>query len=812
MKKIYRLLLLTISIALSQAVLAQTGGQLTGELKDEKGQAMGFGTVAVLQGPQATVVTGGVTDATGKFAIKVPALGTYRLRVTAMGYAALETPPFEVTGAGYSKDFGSLALQPDAKALQEVKVQALRPTVVVQADKMVVSVEGTALAAGNTVYEVLAKSPGVFIDQDGNLQLNGKAGIRIMIDGKLTYLSGKELQTVLQGMSAENLKDLEIITNPSSKHDAEGTAGIININLKKNQLGGLNGSIYGGYQYNGMHGYSNGGNINYKKGRWNSFATADVSRRTNMRTNTMNRLFQGETSQVTYDQVGREEGNRYIPSLRLGTDYDLNKNHSVGMMANLMFLRADNEYQTESYMRNGNALQDTLISATNLINGQFVNATFNAHYLGKLDTLGTTLSADVDYVSLNDHRDSDYLNFYKPVNTNAAARREVLSSLNTPSFNIYSAKVDFVKPIHPKTKLEAGAKASHVTSDNSLDFFRQKNGTPSLDLNRSNHFIYKENILAAYTNFSTSLGEKWSVQAGLRAEQTSGEGHLVNKDSTNTRNYLNLFPSVFVSQQISKDYQVTYNYSRRINRPRYDALNPFIFYLDPYTWATGNPYLRPQFTNSYQVTQTIKNTYNLTVAYAVTNDFIAEIPVQDLANSTTTFGQRNVDEFKDLSATLVAPVKITKSWDISNNLTASHQDYTLLLAGKPLRNEQFFLYAQSTSNIQLPKNVRAELNLVYQGPSAYGLYKIAGNWGVDLGFKRSFLKDKMEVSLNATDLFRTRRIIGKANYNGNINEFDQYFSQQSVRFNLRYRFNKGEKFEAKRRNTNLEELNRAGGN
>jgi outer membrane receptor protein involved in Fe transport len=812
MKKMYRLLLLTFAMALSQAGLAQTSGQLTGTLKDEKGQALGFGTVAILQAANAAIVTGGVSDAEGKFEIKTPAAGTYRLRVTAIGFAPLETPTFEVTGTGFSKNFGSLTVKEDAKALQEVKVQALRPTVVMQADKMVVSVEGTALAAGNTVYEVLAKSPGVFIDQDGNIQLNGKAGIRIMIDGRLTYLSGKELQTLLQGMSAENLKDLEIITNPSAKYDAEGTAGIININLKKNQLGGLNGSVYGGHQYNGQHGYSGGANINFKKGAWDSFATADVSRRTNMRTNTMNRLFNGQDGQVTYEQSGHEEGTRFIPSLRLGTDYDLTKKHSVGVMANLMFFRADNDYQTESYLRNGNPQQDTLISATNLIQGQFVNATFNAHYLGKLDSAGTTLSADLDYVSLNDQRDSDFLNHYTPVNTDGAPRQDLLYSDNTPSYTIYSAKVDFTMPLKAKNKFEAGAKASHVTSDNSLNFFKRRNGTQTLDPGRSNHFIYKEDILAAYANFSTSFGEKWSLQGGLRAEQTVGEGHLVNKDSTNTRNYLNLFPSVFVSQKVSKDYQLTYNYSRRINRPRYDALNPFIFYLDPYTWATGNPYLRPQYTNSYQVTHAIKNTYNLTLAYAVTNDFMAEIPVQNVENNTTTFGQRNVDKFKNLSAALVAPVKVNKYWDISNNMTAAHQDYTIVLEGQSLRNEQFFFYAQSTSNIQLPKKIRAELNLGYQGPLAYGLYKIAGNWGVDLGFKRSFLQDKMDLSVNATDLFRTRRIIGKANFNGNINEFDQYFAQQSVRLNLRYRFNKGEKFETKSRNTNLEELNRAGGN
>ena len=319
--------------------------------------------------------------------------------------------------------------------------------------------------------------------------------------------------------------------------------------------------------------------------------------------------------------------------------------------------------------------------------------------------------------------------------------------------------------------------------------------------------------MPAYANFSTSLGEKIKVQAGLRAEKTDARRLFrYQQDSTNARNYLNLFPSLFITQKVNKDYQITYNYSRRINRPRYEALNPFVFYLDKYTYASGNPYLRPQYTNSFQVVQMFKNTYNLTLGYAVTKDFMAEIPEQFVETRTTVFQQRNVDQFKDLSATLVAPIKISAKWDISNNLTLSHQDYTIMIREQALRNEQLFFYAQSTSNIQLPKNFRLELNAAYQGASAYGLYKIAANWGLDAGIKRTFLKDKLEASLNVTDIFRTRRVIGKANYNGNINEFNQYFGQQSLRLNLRYRFNKGSQFEAKKRNTNLEELNRAGGN
>jgi len=812
MKNLYHYLLLTFLAVFVQAGFAQTNGQLTGNLKDDQGAAIGFGTVAVLQASNAAIITGGVTDADGKFQIKTPAAGDYILRLTAIGYTATDTPPFKVTGAEFGHDFGSLVLKADTKTLQEVKVQALRPTITNHADKMVVSVENTALAAGSTAYEVLAKSPGVFIDQDGNIQLNGKGGIRIMIDGKLTYLSGKELQTLLQGMSAENLKALEIITNPSAKYDAEGTAGIININLKKNEIVGLNGSVYAGYQYNGLHGYTSGGNINYKKGNWNSFANLDVARRTNIRTNTMTREFNSEGSSVHFDQVGREEGRRFIPSLRLGTDYDISKKHSVGVMANLMHFRADNEFLTTSYLTNGNPLEDSLIKATNQIAGRFNNGTFNAHYMGKLDSLGTTLSADLDYVALRDNRNSRFTNELQRVSESRPMTTEISTSYNPPRFDIYSAKIDFIRPLNKETKFELGAKASYVISDSDLQFYDILNEQEEVDPRRTSHFIYKENVYAAYVNFNTSWGEKWSLQSGLRAEQTNGEGRLVNNNTVNTRRYLDLFPSIFVSQKVNKDYQLTYNYSRRINRPRYESMNPFFFYLDKYTSAQGNPDLKPQYTNSFEVKQIVKNTYNLVVGYAVTQNFIAEIPEQNNENNTTVFKHRNVREFKNISANLILPVKISSKWDVSNNVSLSHQDYTIELQNQSLRNEQLFLYAQSTSNIQLPKNLRLELSAAYQGQSAYGLYTIAANWGLDAGLKRTFLDNKLDLSVNVTDIFRTRRIIGTANFNGNVNEFDQYHFQQSARINLRYRFNKGKQFDAKRRTNSLEELNRAGGN
>ncbi|MBF9254050.1 TonB-dependent receptor [Pontibacter sp. 172403-2] len=812
MKRI-SIVLLFILLLCNSYTFAQSAGMLTGTITDEKEQPVGFVNVAVLEAATDKVITGAIADMNGNFAITVPAQGKYLLRLSALGYVEMRTAPFEVTGAGFSKDFGKLQLQQDVKALKEVQVQTMRPTVITEADKMVVSVEGTALAGGSTAYEVLTKSPGVWVDQDGNIQLNGKAGVQVMINGKRSYLSGKDLQNLLQGMSAENIKDLEIITNPSARYDAEGASGVININLKKNLQTGINGSVYAGYQYNNLSTYTAGGEVSYKSGKWNSFAGVDAARRMRYRNMEMKRIFLNEDgSKSSFDQTGYEEVERAEPSLRLGTDYDFDEKHSLGVMANIILNRSDNLFQTDSYLRDGNVANDLYIDALNTAEGTYGNSTFNLHYLGKPDTLGTTLSADLDYAHITSNDDFEFKNRYVPLGGSEPTQQELLLSENPTGYNIYSAKVDYTKPLAKAAKLELGAKASHVVSDNELRFYETSDNTKIPDPRRSNHFIYKENIYAAYASLSVDLGKKWSVQGGLRAEQTESQGHSLTKNQKTDRSYLDLFPSVFVQQKVTDNYQISYKYSRRINRPDYENLNPFIFYLDPYTWAQGNPNLKPQYTNSFELIQTLKQTYNLVLGYATTKDFIAEVPKQNPEDNTTVFQQQNVKDLNSATATLVAPVHISNNWEISNNVILMYQEYTNMSDDKLVVNDQVTAIAQTTHNIMLPHSLRLEVGGSYQSPAVYGLYNVGEQWWVDAGLKRSFLDDKLTMTLNVTDIFKSRVLNVDTSLNGNINSIEQYHGARGVRFDIRYRFSKGSKFESKKRNVNLDELNRTGAN
>lgn len=814
--KLYKLLPLLFFVFLSQLSLAQSSGFLTGKLQDEKGEALSFANVALFQLSDSSLLTGAVSDADGNFKIKRPkSAGTYFLQISAIGFQQKNTASFTINSKGQSKNFGSIALKEDVQLLQEVSVESLRPTVLHEADKMVVSVEGSALAVNSTAMEVLAKSPGIWVDQDGNIQLNGQAGVRILIDGRPTYLSAKELQNLLEGMSAENIKNIEIITNPSAKYEAEGTAGIINLNLKKNTIStisGLNGSINAGYQYNGLHGYSTGANLNYKKGKWSSFANLDVARRARFRDATFTREFNTAESSTKFDQSAWEEVPRFTPSLRLGTDFDLTEKHSIGASANLSYHESSHDFRTDTYIRNGNAANDLYIDADNYTENKFTNNTFNLHYAGKLDTLGSALSADLDFVKLVEKASARFTNRYDSLAPNTSDFKNLLTNENPTQFDIYSLKLDYTKVFPQNRKLELGAKASYVVSDNKLRFYTHSDESRVFDPTKSSHFIYSENIYAAYANFSTPIGEKLSLQAGLRAEKTVAEGESVTLNQTTPREYLDFFPSVFVKQNVSEDYQINYNYSRRIQRPHYGSLNPFLFYLDPFTLIQGNPYLRPQYTHSFGLTQMFKKNYSLTLEYAKTQDFIGEVPVLNDETKQTVFKVSNVEDAENLSATMVAPVKIIKNWDINNNATLAYQRYSTMLLNELQQNEQLFYMVQSAHNILLPKGIRMEVNAAYQGPLAWGMYKIEGQWWVDLGLKKSFMDDKLDLSMNVTDIFRSRQVVGSANLGDDINAFNQYFSAQSVGMSIRYRFSRGEKFEMKQRNNSLEELNRAGGN
>jgi hypothetical protein len=798
--------LLLLMLGISQMAFTQNTG-LTGKIVDEKGTPLRFANIALLRGGDSTLVTGILTDSIGQFNMPAPAPGTYLLRISSIGWVQHETPIFEWNNTA-GKHFGTITLKTDAKSLQGVTVESLRPTITQLADRLVVGIEGTALASGNTAFGVLSRAPGIFVDPEGNIQMNGRSGVLVMINGKQTFLSARDLRNLLESMPAENIKNLELITNPSAKYDAEGTSGILNINLKKNTVQGINGSVYSGILLNEKDiGFTSGFSINHKSGKWNSFLTLDAAKRVGGRTATFTRVFLGSNQNTYFDQTATGSfSNLGPPSVRVGTDYELNDRHSIGTVFNFIQNTGENEFLTQTFLGNAPKTPNQYIEANNYSRNTFRRLTSNLHYTGKMDTIGSTLSADFDYVKITNRGTADFYNFYTKMGTNQT-RTDFLHTYTPNGYDIYSGKIDYSKQLSRKRKIEFGTRVSQVVSDNDFRFYFN-NGTLTPDPLRTNHFKYREAIYAGYVNWSSSLGKKLTLQTGLRAENTVSKSELITTGWDTSRNYLNLFPSIFLQHKVSDNYGVNYSYSRRLSRPGYGNLNPFRFYRDPYTYSQGNPDLTPQYTHALSITQTFRKTYNLTFNYMLYKDMMAELPYLDVNNSTTIYTTGNVDDGFYVGATAIAPLKIMKGWDTQNTLSLSYNKLSIMMDNKLQVNDQVNYFLQSNHTILLPKNIRADLTFWYSGPAASGLYMIDPMWRTDIGFRKTVLNKKMDISVNATDIFKSQRYKFATNINGNINDFDQYMRFRTFSFNVRYNFSKGQKVDTKRRNSNLEELNR----
>jgi hypothetical protein len=782
-------------------------GKLTGKLLDNRQLPVGYANVVALKLPDSTLTSTGISNASGLFSVFTPAPGRYILRVTAIEFTTTHSEVFDIIDSTSTRDFGTITLSSPGKTLEEVNITSMRPTITQLPDRMVVNVQGTAMAAGNTAYDVLGRAPGVFIDHEGNIQLNGRSGVTVMIDGKLTYLSSRDLRTLLEGMSAENIKNIEIITNPSARFDAEGSSGILNINLKKNLQQGINGSISAAANYNGKDwGHSFSGNINHRKGKWNSFFAADRIRRVGGREATFTRVFLTPGLPIYFDQVA--EGNFYSegpPTLRIGTDYTINSRHSVGGMVSYVRNVSHSDFLTRTWMGNQPQTPELYIKADNYNYNTYKNFTSNLHYAIKLDTMGSLITADVDYARITNTGGGDFYNFYDSLENNNDSQ-DFLHTMTPNGYDIYSGRLDITKMLSENGKFETGLRASSVISNNDFRFYFN-NGSLVLDPLRSNHFKYREKIYAAYINYVTNLGKKTTIQFGLRMEHTSSLGNLLTTGQKTDRDYTDLFPSVFVQQKIHSNYNLTWSYGRRIQRPNYGNLNPFRAYRDPYTYIEGNPYLRPQYAHTFSVTQTFKKIYILTLNYQRNKDMIAELLKLDLDNATTIYYNGNVDGAYSVGATAIAPVRITKKWDTQNTFVLTYFDNSIIMDGQEFENNQLYYSLQSAHTLQLPKEVRMELSFLFQGPGAYGLYEIAPRSRVDIAFRKSFFKKKFDISLNATDIFKGVRLKFKTNINGNINDFDQYLRARFIGLTVRYNFSKGLKVDIKKRAA-LDEVNR----
>ncbi len=779
---------------------------ISGKVVDEKGQSVPFANVALVEFATGNLLTGDVTQEDGSFEIESIHAGKMLLVISSIGYQTFKSEPFDLA-PGTTKSFDAIRISEEMGNLQEVTVKASRPEIIVEADKTTVNVEGTVLAEGNTALDVIGRSPGVYIDENNTINLNGRPGVTVMINDRPTYMSSTDLANFLRSMPADNIKSIEIINNPSARFDAEGTAGVINIRLKKNNIDGMFGNVNVGGMYNGLYSPNAGVSLNVKKGKWTNTASFNHSQFNFVNELNITRNFQLDQGVSRFDQESLITMRNKSYFFTGGSDYQINDKHSIGASVQASQNNGSNFGNSVTAIDNPGSEDMFFIRSENDENSQNRRLFGNLHYVGILDSLGTKITSDIDFTRMRSNSEGLLSNFNwinEPVNVS----RDFISTLNDMDYRIFTAKVDFTKPFGKGRVLETGVKGSWVKSDNNLDLAKAVEEEPFTPDPNSNQFIYEENVLAAYANYRSKFSEKVSFNAGLRAEYSDITGTSLTLDRVDNQNYLSLFPSVSVQQAISKDYQIIYNANRRIARPNYRLLNPFVFYIDPLTTEQGNPNLRPQFAHNLEMNHVIKNAYQFTLSYSLTNDVFQQIFLQDEETRTTTTFTSNLDKSQNFNFRTMIPVEIAKWWNSNHMLQVTNSRWKSMIGDALLDVAQTSLTFRTQHNLTLPAGFKAEIVGMYISPAQYGQATIKGFAWVDAGISKNFMKEKLSLTVNGTDLFASQIIRANVQFDNIDTHFRQYRNTQGVRFTLRYKFAQGENFRIANRSGSSEERSR----
>lgn len=799
----YTLLVYLLGIS---TIAAQELGKISGQVSDQNGAAVPYANVALIAIPSGDLVDGAVSDENGKFLIESPKSAKVKLVVSSIGFVSFESEPFEMK-PGTVKDFASIQITDEMTGLEEVTVQSTRPEIIIEPDKTIVNVEGTVMAEGSNALDVIGRSPGIYVDQEGIINLNGRSGVVVMINDRQTYMSAVDLANFLRAMPADNIKSIEVINNPSARFDAEGSAGVINIRLKKNTVDGMFGNIQLGGQYNGKWAPNTGLAVNLKKGKWTSNVNLNYNHYANVNKLDIYRNFKVPEGVSEFEQHSRISQRYKNLFLNGATNYEINENHNLGFNFQVSDNNSTNQNPSTTEILTPGIADPSYLDSYNDETGGGNRYFTNLHYGGNFDTLGTKLTSDVDFTRMNSNSQSLLSNTtWMGEDFEGGAYGELLT-LNEMYYDIFTAKVDFVKPLWKGT-LETGVKGSWVKSDNNLDLSESHESGPFIPTENSNHFIYHEQVLAAYASYKGKISEKLSYQAGLRGEQSTIEGNSVTLDQINKQDYFNFFPSAFLQHQVSENYQIIYNANRRITRPNYRSLNPFVYYIDPLTSEKGNPNLKPQYSNNFEMNNVVKGVYQFTVGYSMTEDAFMQVFIQDEEARTTTTFTGNFDKTENVNFRAIIPVDISEWYSTSNMLQVNYNKFKSQIGDDYLDNSQTSFMVRTQHNMNLPKGFKVELIGMYLGPQMWGQGMIKGFGWVDLGVTKSLMKDKLTLSVNGTDLFRTQVIRATIDFADIDTSFRQYRSNQGVRFTLKYNFSRGESFKVKSSSGSSEERNR----
>jgi len=731
MKLLARFLLAGVIVILHSFSYAQSGYIIKGKVLLSNSLFAEGSTITLLRSSDSLILKATVCDKEGEFAFTGIKQSDYIIAVKKIGYQKYYTKPYAVAG---NVTINNIILSPQSKSLNEVTIVGKRNYIEVQPDKTILNVDKSILDAGNSVFDILETAPGVRIVENG-IYINGGQKALVAVNGKsIGQLSDEQLADLLKSYQSSMISQIEIITNPPASYDAAG-GGVINIILKKSKDYGFKANITesaaGGQDYK----FNTGINLNYRIKNLNFFGSYNFTDSKTPRVLDVDRTIDTSKLNENYKSTSYLKNNGFNG----GIDYNIGPKQTIGVLVFGYANKLGIDKGNITNILNNNVL-DSDITTKSHINRSITNLNYNFNYRGSFDKDDkTTLSADVDY-STYERYSSELLenSFLYP--DGKQYRGALFYMDNSPSqINVWSEKVDFTRALSSTSSLSAGLKNNAVNSNNNIEFGQWSDFTsvfepvPSL----TDHFIYTEHINAAYLGYADKYN-KTSLSLDFRGEQTNSHAESLNPNKTVLRSYFDIFPSLEVTQPVNKDNTFIFSYNRRIIRPNYQDLNPFVSYIDQYSYSTGNPLLKPEYLTTFQVTDVFKEKYKFDLSAIIINDFFTRVYTQNDTTKVFTTTTSNIATRYEYNAEFTVPVDVTKWWNADIYLLASYQEYAYF--AKSLGNistTDFEL--RVLQSFALTQTIKAELYTDLESPTYYGINHYAAEFQSRAGISKSII-------------------------------------------------------------------------
>lgn len=798
MKKI----LFLICLFISGFVSAQSTGKISGKVRAAGKESVEPLLVSLLLASDNSLVKTEITQPDGSFVFENLNPGNYLLSVEEPIYKSFAGKPVAIT-ADQPEATTEILLEPlQTNTLAEVNVQKKKPLAEYKLDRTVVNVDAMISTAGSDAMDVLEKSPGIIVDQNGTITFKGKSGVVVFIDDKPTYLSGADLEAYLKALPASTLDQIELITNPPAKYDAAGSAGIINIKTKKSKAKGFNGNatMRGSV---GKRAHSRTGlSLNYMENKVRVFGNIGYATQVFMSDLDIFRRFYNPDGSVKslFDQNTILERKMNTTNMKAGMYYYVSDKTTLGASISGMLRHNTNLSEGNSEVYSAAMALDSTIVADNYEKTRFKNGSINLNFSHEFEG-GKKWSADADYLVYDDKTAQRYRNYVYQPDSSLSSFDESTGDLPS-QINIYTFKTDYSHPLPQDQTFETGYKISYSQTDNIADYADIIADQPIPNYDTSNHFKYDEMINAVYVNYSRNF-RRFSVQAGLRLENTVSKGNqlgnVLKQASTFKRDYTNLFPTLYVMYKLDSigDHQLVANYGKRINRPYYQDLNPFLSPLDKFTFYAGNPYLNPSFAHTVELSYRYKGFFSTTASYNHTKDGIDETLEINNGIYYSRPGNLTKSEYWSLNAESEIPFA---KW-LSTNVyaEATHLKYASPLYTEYLDAEGTFFYLSANNRFKFGKGWSAEIGgmLISALPSAQ--VGTRPKHAVNCGVQKKIFKDKGSVRFTVNDIFYSNLNAGTIN---NLqNTYANYENWGDTRYAaLTFTYAFGKMFESKNSN------------